>query len=914
MPHTVLHLPNFSTLIRAGVFAVRVILLSMLFALCVAVLPVSAQALIQHYNLNIPRQSLDDALKDFARQTGLQIARFSDTIDGRVIVGPISGQLSVDEALKSLLGPSGLRFKIVNERTIAIVTTGSQSSNASGNGSLSSGEETDSAQSIWTRFHLVQTNQATSSNAFTVDSSASRSSSPVSSSDTSGSLPLQEVVVSSRRTEENLQSVPVAVTVLSGEFLDKLNITDVRAIQQFTPNLAVNEEPSGLTDASIYIRGIGNNENSGLAELGVGIYLDGVYIARPAGSIFDLMDLDRVEVLRGPQGTLFGRNTIGGAIQLIRKTPTDDMHVELKSGYGNYDDWYARAHLDTGLIGASPIKASFSYVHHQRDGSFDNTLTPSNQDPGAIRSDTWALLVRGTFGKLTADYAFDYDRRVGAPLFNQVVAATPDVSKYFGQSAALGGPPFQISMTPLSSGQQEGYEGRTESSANVQGQSLTLNYEVTPALTLKSITAYRRFSQDSIFDLSGNGTLRGVVLDPTTFQPSIGDTTLYNGSNTQHQYQISQEFQALGKSGDFSYVGGMYYFYENSTEVAPQALTFVLSGGQAGLNLAPALGDSGDRDSYALFGQTSYIPGGGNLELTAGLRYTSDYETMTLGGDVNPNLTGHASFTNTSWLLSANYKFTPDLMTYARVSTGYRGGGINARVNFINTFEPEKALAFEAGLKAEMFDRRLRTNLALFYTEYRDQQIQEFLAGSGGVTSIVANAGRVNYGGIELEIAAKVTEALTLDGSLGYTDQRYETFLYRDPATDQVINVASEAHLLNTPKFNSHVGAQYVVNFNVGNLETRVDYSYRSTIYYEVLDRLSPFNSYIRSHPDSEVRARIDLSNVQAGTGRLEFGIWGNNLTNQRNVSYGVDFGSLGFATATFEQPRTYGVDVKFNY
>ncbi len=837
-----------------------------------AMLPSGARA--ETRNFEVPAGSLSTVLNLFTEQSGVQLVYRSEQTGSARSRG-VHGDLSIEAALQQLLAGTG--FEPLRDPSGAIAIVPSKPRRVS-------------------------------------EARSSPGARAAADSAVAGSVQLEEVVVSARRTEENLQAVPVAVTVIPSAVIEKLNIQDVRAIPQFTPNLAVSAEPGGLTDASIYIRGIGNNENSGLAELGVGIYLDGVYVARPAGSIFNAIDLERIEVLRGPQGTLFGRNTIGGAIQLVSRKPADDMRVELKSGYGRYNDWYGRARLDTGFLGNSPIKASMSYMRHEKDGYFDNRLTPRDGDPGSIASDSFTFAAQGAFDKLTVDYLFDYDIRHGAPPFNQVVVATSDAAGYFGQSAGLGGAPFQIGRTPLSSGLQEGYQGRNESKGRVQGHSLTLDFQLSPALTLKSISAYRSFLQNTIVDLSGNGLLRGVVLDPSTFAPFIADTTLYNGNNRQHQFQRSQELQALGKAGDFSYVLGAYYFYERSTELAPQLLTFALPGGQAGFNLAPVLGDRGDRTSYALFGQASYTPGGGPLELTAGLRSTWDHENMILGGDVRPNLSGHATFDNVSWLFSANYRFTPDVMVYGKVSTGYRGGGINARVGFINVFQPEKALAFEAGIKTELLDHRLRANLAVFRTQYKDLQLQQFVTGTGGVSSFIANAGKVDYSGAELELTARITDGLTLEGSLGYTDPDFKEYMFRDPATNLISNVADEAHMINTSKFNAHAGAIYTLHLDLGELETRVDYSYRGEVYYQVLDRLSAFNANVRSPSDSNVHARIDLTDIQLGGGRLELGVWGDNLTNRRSIVYGIDWGSLGFGTATFREPRSYGVDFKYSH
>ncbi|MGW8204725.1 TonB-dependent receptor [Sphingomonas sp. VDB2] len=733
---------------------------------------------------------------------------------------------------------------------------------------------------------------------------------------------LSDIIVTARRTSESMQTVPVAVTALAGEFLEKQNIVDVTSIPQFTPNLSIMQQSTSPTAASVYIRGIGNQEPSSVAEQGVGIYLDGVYVARSAGALFDLVDLERIEVLRGPQGTLFGRNTVGGAIQLVSKKPADEMKIDVKGGYGSFSEWFAKTRIDTGYIGGSPIKASLSLMHRQRNGYIDNVYTSDSRDPGATNADALMLGVQADLGKVTINYSFDYnDRRATAPYF-QMLYATDDVKNYFGQSAALGGDPFLVSPDRQTDVRQAGFvdrdgELRYDARAKIQGHGLTIQYEPIDELTLKSITAYRKFSQDTILTLGGNGYLNGVVLDPVTFAPSIGAVTPINGNNApQRQWQFSQEFQALGSMGDLSYVAGLYYFYEKSSEYNRQNLTFVLPGGQAGLNLAPVQAFGGTAESMAAFGQMSWKPAAldGRMEITGGARFTGDRKTLTLAGDIVPNLKGHVDYTNVSWLGSINYRFTPAIMAYVRISSGYRSGGINPRAAVINIFAPEDVKSYEAGLKSELFDRRVRLNLAIFQTDYSNQQINQFAAGSGGVTSLIVNAGQVRFRGVEAELTVAPTEGLTFDGSLGYTDPKYKSYLFRDPATNQIIDVADEARMPQTAKFNAHVGGQYMVPVGIGELTARVDYAYRSTVYFHNLDRVNPYNVETRSRPDHNLRARLSLGDIAMGSGTLELGVWGDNLTNQKNLDFAIDFGSLGFAAGSFKKPRTFGVDAKVSF
>ncbi|OCC22455.1 TonB-dependent receptor [Croceicoccus estronivorus] len=757
---------------------------------------------------------------------------------------------------------------------------------------------------------------------------------------------LQDIVVTARRSSESLQSVPVAVTALSGEFLERQNVTDATSLPRLAPSLTIEQQPSSLSAASIFIRGIGNNEPSAVSEQGVGVYLDGVYLARAAGAVFDLLDLERVEVLRGPQGTLFGRNTIGGALQLVSKKPTDEFHATAKAGFARYNDWYVRSRIDTGYIGNSPIKASISAQHREANGYTNNTLTPSSKDPGSLNADTLAVALQADLSDLTINYNFDYDHRRGTPAFFQMVATTPSYADYFGQSESLGGAPFVVDTVRRQDVQQAGFVDRKgnyryDSITRVQGHSLTLSYEAMPELTIKSITGYRKFFQDTTLNLTGNGTLKGVVLDfdsPTL--TSVQTVVPYTGNNApQKQHQFSQEFQALGTAGDFSYLFGLYYFYEKASEYNRQALTAVLPVSalayagfepetadavaalnpgleNVGLNLFPVQAFGGTAKSKAVFGQVSWKPSAldEKLELTLGGRYTSDKKTIYLAGDVNPVLRGKVKYDNFSWLASLSYKFSRDVMAYARVSTGYRSGGINPRASVINTFEPEKATSYEVGIKSELFDRRVRLNLAAYITDYDNLQIQQFAAGSAGATSLIVNAGKVQLKGFEAEAAIMPLPGLTIDGSVGHVDTNYKTFLFRDPNTNDIVDVADIAKPAYTARWTARIGGEFEQPLGDATARLRVDYSYRTSMYVNALDLTTPFNENIKSPPDNNLRARLSIEDIQLGGSTLEIGVWGDNLTNEKILVYGIDFGSLGFAGATFKKPRTYGVDAKISF
>ena len=291
---------------------------------------------------------------------------------------------------------------------------------------------------------------------------------------------IQDIIVTARRQTESLQDTPIAITALDQSTLEKLNVQTVDKIAQVAPNLTISQQSSALTSASVNIRGIGQTDPSFGLEAGVGVYLDGVYVARTAGALFDLVDIERIEVLRGRQGTLFGRNTVGGAIQIISREPQDYFGVTGKVGYGTRNNTYGRIRVDTGLIGNTPIAASFTYHHREVDGYFDNLLTPSDLDPGSRNIDAFGAAVKADLGAFQASYAFDFDDRRGAPGFFQTVALSPQAAEYYSRSPQFGGPALQFPGPDkrLESGlQQPGLPGRYDSRSRSQGHNLTLEYE-----------------------------------------------------------------------------------------------------------------------------------------------------------------------------------------------------------------------------------------------------------------------------------------------------------------------------------------------------------------------------------------------------------------------------------------------------
>ena len=750
---------------------------------------------------------------------------------------------------------------------------------------------------------------------------------PTGAAPTSG---LEEVVVTAQKRTESLQSTPLAVSAITAETIAARGITDVGRLNALAPNLVVTTTPSSTTNVTIQLRMIGDNEPILTSDSPIGTYLDGVVLGRSTGAVFDLVDLERIEVLRGPQGTLYGRNTTGGAVNLITRKPADAFGVDATLSYGNFNFLQARGTLDTGEFGESGLRGALTYVHKQRDGFVDNLRAPDSHDPGAYDLDAFRVaLAYDQDAAFRANYSFDYNDRSSNATGFQLVAARPDILAYLNASPLLGGSTPQIQRNRLD---KRSLDAPGDIEDEVMGHGLTLEYDLGETTTLRSITGYREWdNKQGVNELDGNAGLVGFVVSPAILAPpfpfiplGIQPIDLFSAVNERHQHQFSQELNLLGEIGDrFNYVLGAFYFDETSRENNPQALTLIIPSpvpipvgpvtlNSFGVNLTlPGPNYRHESDSQAVFGQGTYQITD-QLSLTGGVRYTEDSKKLE---QVTPFArTVDKDFSKFNWSATLDYQWSDDLLTYLRAATGYKAGGVNARSSN-DGYGPEDLTSYELGLKSELLDRRLRLNAALFYAEYDDLQIQQFLAGSGGAASITVNAGKANYKGIEVELTALLTDDLTAYLNYGYTDQEFDEFLVLDPASNQLVDIADIAHPSYAADTTVNAGLKYEFpRFDIGQLAAQVDYSYRGKVWYHPSTFAAPFNNVIADDPVGTLEARVSLSQIELGATALSIGLWGRNLTDEEYQLAGIDFGSLGFAGVTYAEPRTWGLDVNLKF
>jgi len=711
------------------------------------------------------------------------------------------------------------------------------------------------------------------------------------------SATLEEIVVTARKREENLQEVPVSVSAFSAKELAARQVDNISQISDSTPNLVFDSTApiSGSNSAaSIFIRGVGQTDFTLVTDPGVGLYLDGVYIARSVGGVLDLVDVERVEVLRGPQGTLFGKNTIGGAINITSKRPGEELSgfAEIKTGTDNRLD--VKASIDLPVSDALSIR--LSYADLNQDGYVRNL------GGGPNLSDTDARIGRVVIdyhpdGNFSATLYADATRRREQARAQKLVRFNPAApGPTFGPFSALGLGTFDdrfLAGGPFTT--HQGKEDFAKSNLDLYGLSLTMNYDFGD-FDVKSISAYRTF--DSEF---------GRDSDNSPF-PIVATIDI------MHHKQFSQELQVSGVAANdrLKWLFGAFYFTESgsNSNIVPIPVFDVVSGGSV------------DNNSWATFGQATYDVTE-KMSLTIGARYTNEtkkflpdqivrfneYTLPVFGGAgfvdgqrILPFVESSRDFNNFSLMGSLNYQWTDDLMTYLSYSEGYKSGGFNQRVfpprSEPGSFEPENVSVYEAGWKWTNDADTVRFNGAGFYTDYTNIQVKIIDVIAPGTGN--AAKGRI-YGG-EMELEALLIPKLSLQLSAGYLNTKYTAFAANfDPS--QGINTNSR--FVNSPKWSLSGSLSYVVPVSsYGDITFRGDWSYRSKVYNDAAN--------------SEFIAQKALHLFNAGAifntsdEKWQLALQVRNITNKIYVVTGNDeFNGFGYTEVIYARPREWSLSVK---
>lgn len=797
------------------------------------------------------------------------------------------------------------------------------------------------------------------------------------------------IVVTARKVSEDIQSTPVAVSAFSGDALIDQQVVGIQEIQALTPNITFASAVAQPGSSTVFIRGQGSSDGLIAIDQAVGVYIDGVYAARSTGGATDLVDVSRVEVLRGPQGTLFGRNTTGGAINIIANRPTDEFEGSARVDYGNFNNFLAQGVLNLPMGESFALRAAFQ--HRQRDGfgrnvTLDRPLNDLNSDFGRL---TFAIEPVGSGLSVILSTDFSSFRNsgelVGLLSYNPTLStnapdlsANPTISPFLPTelvAAACGTQPIPAGLPAATAGFLGGLKagaipicpavtprpgpigsyalggandpGFYNQAGNVPaygkndtyGASGVVEYEFSPAATIKSTTAWRGVQLESLTDNDGTpyGLAGGVSQDPANFI---------------NQDQFSQELQLTGTAGNFEYILGGFYFVENGTDNSLSASLFPL-------NPNVALIDSEVRNqSLAGFGQIIFNVTD-SIRLTGGLRYTEDERSLIIrnrdtnvltgavtssllltgpGGvvlddlrDGDPSDPFRASFERKfnywSYLLSADWQVNDDMFFYAKTSRSQRSGGLNTRAVAGGIppvgFDPEIVTDYELGGKLDLLDRRVRLNLAVFQADIDNQQRNVIGLGNGRLVSGVENAAKARIRGFEAELTVAPTTGLTLGTNAGYTNAEYNQFLNLDGSD------WSDAEFPYTPEWTLALFGDYAVDVGPGRLKLHADYSWRSEVFAvpiaaSATQRVGRTDAEIQAISDAlQNTARIPsygLLNARVAfefnEPEIEVAFFARNITKEQFFSrlLPVEGTALGFTSYMPGDPRTYGVSLSVNF
>ncbi|CAN5180412.1 TonB-dependent receptor [soil metagenome] len=685
---------------------------------------------------------------------------------------------------------------------------------------------------------------------------------------------VEQVVVTAERRATDLQKTAIAISAFSAQTLTDRKIDSIRDLSGQIPNFSISRVTISHTTQTYALRGVG--ESDPIQEPVLAVYVDDVYIPRQIGSMVEFNDLERIEVLRGPQGTLYGRNSSAGALRIITRDPGDAFRAKAEVGLGNYGAVDVRALIEGPLV-EGKLSGSLSYIHHGRDGvTFDPTL---NHDVNRIDLDAYRAKLRWT------------------PTDKLDVLLTVNALKDRSDSR---------SYVPVT--QPGGVFRNDRSYSEVEPKqdldqisgALRVQYELNDNLKLKSVTSYGGFNLNPVYyDNDGQAAL---------IQKNL---IHYND-----QY-VTQEIQLNGDYGKLTFTSGLFYLHERF---------FVQRDGYSRRNALPTdpattPGNYGfarahnitNTDAYAVFGEATYALND-RLSVTGGLRWTNeekeftfDNKVLNLAGQVTgQSIAGQADkiFSAITPKLSAQFQWTPDVLQYVTWSKGFKSGGFDNRATRIDLatrpFAPENVDTYETGLKTQLFDNRARLNLAVFYNDYKDLQVSYSDPAYPG-NSVRGNAGKAHTYGVELESNVRATERLSLQATAGYLFAVYDK--YKNAGG---IGVDADGHrLLNSPRWSLSAGVTYDVPIEIpGSIRAGLNAQFQTKTYYSALQR-----------PQDEAPAQTFVNGTvtwQSPDPRWSVQLSGRNLLNSDEPVSSTYTPATGVYYKNYADPRTWLVTLKY--
>jgi iron complex outermembrane receptor protein len=733
---------------------------------------------------------------------------------------------------------------------------------------------------------------------------------------------LTDVIVTATKRETNLQDTPISISVLGAEALEDRHVQSLMDLADgAVPSLRVATFEARQSALTIGIRGIvPNDANQPAREQGVGVYVDGVYLARQHGLASALLDIERVEVLKGPQGTLFGRNTEGGALSLVTRKPTGRFGMRAVAGVGNLDSYNSELHVDFPALGDFAFKVDGVIA---AQGPVTANALPGEEGFGAYDRRGLRFQTRWTpSDAFTADFAADIGKDKNTPFYSQLLNFNPNgltVVPWASASVPSGSirdlAPIVIvegedrmSVADIGVPQQWSVD-------DTRGMDLHLSWRPNDSLEIRSITAYRDLDVEQYDNIAG-------AHRPPVVGPNSNFSRYSLAGFWQHQF--SQELQAVGSLGDsIDYVGGVFYFKETVSDDASTPSTNRWNADGTGytiLDPTPTIrgfrsidrASTAHAESKAVYGQATWTPAAlAALHLTVGGRYTWDDKDGVLYtvNNAPTNYTFDSSVDRFDPLVILAYELSDQVNVYAKYSTGYRAGGASSRSLTYRSFDPEEVEAYEIGLKSDLFDNRLRLNAAAYAMDRTGSQIDFSLvtvigASTRNTLETINAPGTTKIRGVELEAMFQATDNLRLSAAYAYTDATI-------PDTVNPFNgVVQQVFIAFTPPNAASVAADWTSPFMGGTFKANIDANYA--------DASQSFDQFeIKNDSSFIVNGRLSIADIQTSPGGplLEVALWSRNLLDETHVyrrdpSNRKTLGDYG----NFNAPRTFGLELRASY
>ncbi len=783
-----------------------------------------AQAADHEAQFNIPAQSLETALLSFSEQADLVVTASPDLVAGQQAPA-LNGMMAREKALKMLLSSSGLDVQVNPGGSITIVRRVRQPAETS----------------------LVDTKEDVS-------------------------FVLEEIIVTATRREASMMDIPMSIVAFSGQRVEESGIHDVLDMQFLAAGLQVNNQ-DGIVRISV--RGIGSDQVTSGGESGVAMHRDGVYIAQRGEIGFGFFDVERIEVLRGPQGTLYGRNATGGAVNVISKSPTQEFEAGGTFSVGNYGFTETKGYVSGPVVGDT-VTARLAFKTWDHDGYTANIFDGNALDNGDFSA------VRGIVRyepseNMLLDVSADYNRDHGVPI---------RINVHGRSDAPL---PFEVAGHTLPTGRAVNINDPSVNDREAWGLAAKLRWDFNN-LSLSALSSYRELSWYSVVDGEG------------------GATSLVNlGADTLAK-QFSQELiLSSNYDGNLDWLVGAYYFGGRQ-----KAVGF--------LDVVPFSRTSGSFEdfktrAYAVFSEANYKLLE-SLTLTFGARYS--YETKRMNGGSGEVVTfedddNWGAFTPK---VALTYSASDSLTAYLTVGKGFKSGGYNgstANGNFLGAFDEEQVINYEAGLKSIFLDGRVRTNIVLFYMDYSDLQVTVRRPDPETtlVASVIQNAAKADIQGVEFDFQAQVTDQFSMDGNASWLDSTYDQW---PDAIDGIRGSAefdvSGNKVQNSPEWALNIGADYTwLVGDWGTAKLRGEYAYKSRVFF------TPFEDNDLSQKGFNLlNARLSFEDAD---GRWTFAAWAKNITNEEASALKIElFSGLtgNRLSKMLIPPRTYGVTLGYHF